>query len=295
MARYSPELIHALRLALAGFLMGVADLVPGVSGGTVALVLGIYERLVQSIREGGSALGEALRARFRRSQDHLAAVEWSFLLPLLAGIGLAIVSLARVIEHQLEESPRILAGLFLGLVVASVAVAWRRIAARRASHVLIALTVATVLFFVLGLGERAAEGSPSQMAFLGAGALAICAMILPGISGSLILLMVGMYAPVLGAVTAFDLGVLAVFALGAIVGLALFSQVLDWALETHHDYVMAGLVGLMAGSLRILWPWPDGVLSPLLEPPAGGVLGVLVAAGAGALAVWAIARIAPQD
>ena len=272
--------------------MGTADLVPGVSGGTIALVLGIYERLVESIREGSSALASAIKADFRGAAEHLRRVEWSFLVPLLTGIVLAVLALASVIEHQLEERPVLIAGLFLGLVVGSVVIAWKKIRRHEMSHWMISLLVAIALFAVLGLGEGGAGPAPTALAFLGAGALAICAMILPGISGSLILVMIGMYASVLEAVTGFEYGLVAVFLLGAIVGLALFSQVLHWALNRHHDFMMAALVGLMAGSTRILWPWPDGVSSPSLGAPDDGQLAVAGAVALGAAAVWLISRLA---
>ena len=135
------------------------------------------------------------------------------------------------------------------------------------------------------------RGDPSALAFFGAGILAICAMILPGISGSLILLMLGMYAPVLGAVTDREFGTIIVFALGAVVGLALFSQLLYWLLEHHHDNVLAALIGLMAGSARILWPWPDGIGSAEIGVPGDDWLSVVVAMALGAVAVSLIAQL----
>lgn len=275
--------------------MGTADLVPGVSGGTIALVLGIYERLVASIKEGSSALGAILRGDVEGFREHLRRVEWVFLIPLLVGILLAVVLLASFLEHQLEERPTILAGVFLGLVLASIFIAWRILRSPRAHHPLIAALVAVVIFLVLGAGEGRVSDQPALLVFFGAGALAICAMILPGISGSLILLMIGMYTPVLSAVTDRSYTTLAVFAVGAIVGLAFFSQILNWALENHHDTVLAALVGLMAGSTRVLWPWPDGVESPRLGTPETDWPGVLAAVVVGAITVYLITRLAPED
>jgi len=271
--------------------MGAADLVPGVSGGTIALVIGIYERLVASIREGSSALGAILRGRPSQVAAHLRRVEWWFLLPLLGGILFAVVTLAGILEHQLQENPIIMAAGFFGLVVGSVMIAWRLIKDPVSAHVGIAVVVAAALFYLLGLGEEATVVDPSLLAFFGAGALAICAMILPGISGSLILLLIGMYPAVLGAVNDRDLAVVGVFVLGAIVGLALFSQLLYWALRHHHDNVLAGLVGLMAGSLRVLWPWPEGVGSSALGAPEEAVLPAVVAAVIGLAFVFVVARL----
>lgn len=275
--------------------MGTADLVPGVSGGTIALVLGIYERLVHSIREGSSALGSLLRADTSGFAAHLRRVEWLFLLPLLAGILLAVMSLASFLDHQLEQNPTILAAVFFGLVLGSVVIAWRLLRESNPTHLVIAAAVGLGLFFLLGLGEETLVRNPSPLAFFGAGALAICAMILPGISGSLILLLVGMYAAVLDAVDQRELSTIAIFAAGAVVGLGLFSQVLHWALRRHHDVILAGLIGLMGGSLRVLWPWPDGVESTVLGAPADGMIGITVAAVVGFGAVFLVSRLAEKE
>ncbi len=272
--------------------MGTADLVPGVSGGTIAMVLGIYERLIGSVREGSSALGSLAKFDFEAMRTHFKQVEWSFLVPLVGAILLAVVLLASFFEHQLEERPTVLAGLFLGLVVGSVVIAWKLIKRPEMKHLAIVVVVALALFVLLGVGEGETAADPSNLAFFGAGALAICAMILPGISGSLILLMLGMYAPVLGAVSDRDFTTIAVFGLGAVIGLALFSQLLNWALEQHHDPVMAVLVGLMAGSTRVLWPWPDGVFSAEIGVPDEDWLLVTVAAVVGVGLVYLISRIA---
>jgi putative membrane protein len=272
--------------------MGTADLVPGVSGGTIALVLGIYERLVSSIREGSSALGSIIKGNVERFKDHLGRVEWGFLLPLLGGILLAVVLLASFLEHQLEVRPTVVAGVFFGLVVGSVVIAWALIKEPHNRHLGIVAVVAIGLFLVLGLGESEGGADPSFVAFFGAGALAVCAMILPGISGSLILLMLGMYTPVLGAVTDRDFVTVGVVALGAVVGLAFFSQILHWALEHHHDNVLAALIGLMAGSTRVLWPWPEGVESPHLGAPGDDWALVVGSALVGAVAVYLISRLA---
>jgi putative membrane protein len=282
---------QVLRSTVGGFFMGTADLVPGVSGGTIALVLGIYQQLVASIRQGSSALGSMIKADFAGFKRHSSNVEWRFLLPLLTGILLAVVLLASLLERQLEERPVVIAGLFLGLVLGSIAIAWRLLRQATWRHVVIAAIVGLGLFLALGFGEGQVRGDPSALAFFGAGVLAICAMILPGISGSLILLMLGMYAPVLAAVTDREFGTIIVFALGAVIGLALFSQLLHWLLEHHHDNVLAVLIGLMAGSARILWPWPDGVGSAEIGAPGDDWLSVVVAMAIGAVAVSLIGRL----
>jgi putative membrane protein len=272
--------------------MGTADLVPGVSGGTIALVVGVYERLVASIREGSSAIGNLLKWNLDGARKHLQLVEWSFLLPLLGGILLAVALLSSFLEHQLEERPVVLAAAFFGLVAGSVWIAWNLLKNSVAFHSIVAVAVAATLFVLLGFGGGGEVSDPSLLVFFGAGAVAICAMILPGISGSLILVLLGMYGAVLGAVSDRDFTSIGVFTLGAITGLALFSQILHWALKKHHDVVLAGLVGLMAGSLRILWPWPDGVESAELAVPGDDLGLALIAAVLGAVAVYVLAKLA---
>lgn len=285
---------------LRGFVMGAADIVPGVSGGTVALVFAMYDRLIEAVRTGSSALGHFLKLDVRGGLELLKQVEWVFLIPLLAGIGLAIATLSSVIERLLHDHPVQMAGLFLGLVAGSVVVAWQLLERRDLMRLAVLIGVGLITFVLLGLREGTSEESvqgvadPSLLAFFGAGAIAICAMILPGISGSFILVTLGMYSAVLGAVNDRDVAAVAAVALGCVLGLALFSQVLHWALNQHYNTVMAGLIGLMLGSLRVLWPWPGGVDSTALGSPSGPVLvpvalavgGLVLVVGINELAKW---------
>jgi putative membrane protein len=241
-----------------GFLMGAADVVPGVSGGTIALVVGIYQTLIDTIREGARALGTLLRGDIKGFWTRVTALDFLFLLPLGAGILTAVVSLASVIETQLHDNPENMAGLFFGLVAASVVVALGLILERTAQTWIVIAVAAVAVFFLLGF-QSGPIADPSPLVFLGAGALAICAMILPGISGSFILLMIGMYAAVIQTIDERNFGDAALIGLGCIIGLALFSTVLGWVMERAFDTVMAVLIGLMLGSLRVLWPWPNGV------------------------------------
>ena len=259
-----------------GYLMGAADVVPGVSGGTVALVLGIYERLVHAIKTGSAAIGSAARGRFEEASRHFRAVEWRFLLVLLAGITLAVLSLARLIEHFLEEEPQNTAAVFFGLVVGSIVIAWPHVTMWTPRRITAAIAVAVAAFAVLGLRSDEIT-DPANVAFFGAGAIAIIAMILPGISGSFILLMLGVYEAVLTAVNDRDFATVLVFLAGAIVGLAIFSTLLDRILRDHRDTVMAILLGLMTGSLRVLWPWPDGTDNAKLGSPEDVFLPLVLA------------------
>jgi putative membrane protein len=278
-------------LVARGFLMGSADLVPGVSGGTVALVTGIYEELIDTVRLGASAVGHLVRLDVRGMQQRLREIRWSFVLPLGAGILLAVVTLARVIGHLLEEEPVRMAALFFGLVAGSVVLALPRVRHWGADRAISMVVVGMLAFLLLGL-RGAPVSDPAIWMFFLAGAIAICAMILPGISGSFILLMIGMYDAVLDTVNDREVGFLLVFVIGCAIGLMAFSNVLHWALERAHDMVMAGLIGLMIGSLRVLWPWPtglegaeDGSAPPMTWPQDDVVVPIVIAVVAFAVLV----------
>jgi putative membrane protein len=284
-----------------GFAMGAGNIVPGVSGGTIALIFGIYERLIASVRAGSKALTLLARgdsAGFRRWME---AVEWSFLIPLGVGMLVAVVALASLLQTLLAEQPEHMAALFTGLVVGSVVVAWWLIRAPRLAHFLVIVGVGVAIFLLLGIRGGADEESvgqvvePALWAFFIAGVISISAMILPGISGSFLLVIMGMYAPVLAAVTDRQLVELGVFMIGAVVGLAALSQVLHAALQRYHDMVLAALIGLMAGSVRVLWPWPGGVDSIELALPTGDPIDALASLGvavAAFLVVFIVARYA---
>ncbi len=244
--------------AVRGFCMGAADIVPGVSGGTIALIFGIYSRLIDNVRQGARALGSFVKLDLRTGFERVKAIEWSFLIPLLAGVLIALASLSHFLEGLLEDHPEPMAGLFLGLVAASVIIAWKQVDAWTNEAYAIVGVVAVAAFVLLGF-QSGAISDPSAIQFFGAGCIAICAMILPGISGSFLLLMMGMYAPLLTAVNDREIPDVAVFGVGAILGLALFSTLLHWMLEHHGDRVLAAIIGLMIGSVRVLWPWPNGV------------------------------------
>ena len=224
----------------------------------MAVVLGIYERLIMSVRATSVAVTRALRGDFGRARRWVTQVEWLLVVPLLCGVLASVALLASFIETQLSERPTEIAGLFMGLVAASTVAACRLYEWRRPGYMLLSVAVAVAAFAGLGVQGGQVE-SPSLMALLGAGAIAVCAMILPGISGAFVLLMLGMYPAVLHAVDEVLLADVAVLALGAAAGLAVFSSLLAWLLERFRTAVMSVLVGLLAGSMRVLWPWPNGV------------------------------------
>ena len=285
---------HVAQVA-RGFAMGTADIVPGVSGGTVALVLGIYDRLIRNIRIGARGLKQLLTGNISGLKQTLRDIEWLWLIALLVGILAAVATLSSVLEQLLDEQTIAMAGLFFGLVIGTLWIAWHLLDRVDAATIGIILGVSIGLFLLLGLraDTEVAEGTEEIVtqplwAFALAGAIAICAMILPGISGSFILVMLGMYAEVLGAVNDRDFASLGAFVIGCIVGLALFSTLLNWLLEHYHNYVIAAMIGLMLGSMRVLWPWPNGTFTTKLEAPSGDVALPIALAFVGAAVVIAV-------
>lgn len=236
--------------------MGACDVVPGVSGGTMAFILGIYEELIESVRMIGDPafVKTALQLRLREA---LSLLNWKFLLSVGAGVGIAVLSLAHALEWLLVNHPVFLWSFFFGLVLASVFVVGQRVADWGPSRVLALLIAAGAAFSIVGLVP--AQTPESWWFLFLSGALAICAMILPGVSGAFILLLLGKYQFVLSAVTQRDVVSLAIVAAGAAIGLVTFAQILSWLFSRYHDLTVAMLTGLMLGSLRKVWPWKEDV------------------------------------
>ena len=239
-----------LLLFAKGMAMGAADVVPGVSGGTVAFITGIYDELLRSIASVPEALLQLLRGRVAKAWQ-IANV--NFLLVLFAGILTSIFSLARLITWLLSTHPIPVWSFFFGLILVSSHLVAREIGRWNWTRLLsFALGIAFAWWITVAAPMQ--WGSDPLSLFL-AGAIAICAMILPGISGSFLLLLMGLYAVVLGAVKGLDLAVLAVFAAGCLVGILSFSRLLSWLLARYRDLTLAFLTGLMLGSLHKVWPW----------------------------------------
>lgn len=261
--------------------MGGADVIPGVSGGTVALIVGIYEALVGSIRSLASAAVRLVRGDLAGARRHAAAVHWRLVLPLGIGIAVALGIGAAIIPSLLENYPAQTSAVFFGLIAGSLIVPWRRVRTRTRREVGIAVVMATVAFVVVGLPPQTIS-DPPLIGVFGAATIAICAMILPGVSGSFLLLVMGVYEPTLAAVRDLNLLYLTVFASGAVIGLGMFSRLLGYLLEEHQSVTMAALIGLMAGSLRALWPWLDedrGLLAPPADLAEVAVVAALAVAG----------------
>lgn len=267
-------MLSTLINALRGALIGVAEVIPGVSGGTVALIVGIYETLIDAIADAVTAARRALGLTsegrsLRRAAAGIRALPWALLIPVAVGMVIALVLGARFIEPLLEEQPVAMRALFLGLVLAGTYVPAHMVLRTapgrwRGSELLIVLAVAAVTFVLMGLppGDVA---EPGPLAIVASAAMAICALVLPGVSGSFLLLTIGMYEPTIAAVNDRDLAYLALFALGAVVGLSAFVSVLRWLLENRARITLVVIVGLMLGSLRALWPW-QGDDRELLAP-----------------------------
>ena len=275
--------------------MGAADIVPGVSGGTVALVLGIYSRLIANVRTGASALKEVLTGDFSGFVATFKKIEWAWLLSLLAGILIAVAALSSILHTLLDEQPIKMSGLFLGLVVGTIYVAVKMLDRIDAAAVSLMLGIGITMFLLPGLrsdtvvADDAAEiVTKPWFIFLLVGAIAICAMILPGISGSFLLVMMGMYTEVLGAVNERDFLPLLAFAVGAVAGLALFSTLLNYLLTNYRNLVIAAMIGLMLGSMRVLWPWPNGTNTTTLSAPADDLGIPILLAVIGAVVVVAV-------
>jgi len=241
-----------------GIAMGIADVVPGVSGGTIALVLGIYEQLLESISNCALSLGKILKGDFAGFIQQLKKVNFFFLIPVIAGMFVTIISVSGPMVDLLEEHPEPMSGLFFGLVAASAFIAFSLINYWNFQKIIFSLATAIIFFALLGFRSSAFK-DPSLWVFFLSGFVAICAWILPGVSGAFLLLVMGNYASVLTAIDNQDFEKLSMLSLGAIIGLAVFSTVLKFLLDKHRDIVLSCLIGLMLGSSRVLWPWPNGV------------------------------------
>jgi putative membrane protein len=282
----------SVRVFATGIAMGAADVVPGFSGGTVALVGGIYPRLVRSIRASAHVLSVLVRLRLREVPTAVRGVEWTFVAALLAGIMLAVFSFASALEQLLETQPVVMSALFLGLVLGAAVVARRELHAPDVARVPLVAASALVTFLVLGVSPGTLV-APSPLVIAIGGAVAVCATVLPGVSGSFLLLLLGLYAPIIAAVSGRDLTTLGFLGAGIVVGLASFSTLLNWLLERHHDRVLAVLIGLMVGSVRVLWPWPagSGVGDPALGAPDGQVVPAAIAGLVAFAAVVAVGAL----
>lgn len=257
-------------LTLKGMGMGAADVVPGVSGGTIAFITGIYQELINSIKSVNfNSLKLFFTGKFKAFWDE---INGNFLFAVVLGIGISILSLAKGLEYLLNHHPILIWSFFFGLIVASAIYVGKDIGHWNTATIFALVAGAVIAYFITVITP--AEAHTSYIFVFLSGSIAICAMILPGISGSFILVLLGMYKFILGAVSSFNLPVIAVFMTGAAIGIVLFSNLLSWLLKRFYDLTIALLAGFMIGSLNKVWPWKEvvetfidrhGEVKPLLE------------------------------
>lgn len=244
-----------LLLILRGCAMGAADVVPGVSGGTIAFITGIYEELIDSIKGIDlQAVKLLLKLKFA---DFWKKVNGNFLLSVVLGIAISIFSLAKLMTWLLEHQPIYIWSFFFGLIIASSVLVAKEIKQWNIFTVisLIAGVCAAYTITVMTPAE-----TPNTWWFIIlSGAIAICAMILPGISGAFILLLMGKYSYILGAVSSLNIGVILLFIVGAVAGIISFSHLLSWLLKNYHTLTVSLLTGFMVGSLNKVWPWKETI------------------------------------
>lgn len=257
-------------LLFKGVAMGAADVVPGVSGGTIAFIAGIYEELLESIK---SLNKESLKMLFTgKLKDFWKAVNGNFLLSIVAGVAISIFSLAKLITWLLVTHPIMVWSFFFGLVLASTVFVAKDIKEWNWKTILGFISGGVMAYYIT---VSTPAQTPDNLLFIFlCGAIAICAMILPGISGSFILVLLGKYFYVMEAVKTLDLLVIGVFVCGAVLGITSFARVLSYALRKFRNITMAVLAGFMLGSLNKVWPWKEtvetftdvnGSIKPLVE------------------------------
>lgn len=264
-----------LRYLLCGLAMGAADVVPGVSGGTIAFITGIYQKLLDGI--------QAFNLNFFRLfftghvRKALTLVPLKFLIPLATGIALSIFSLAKLVLYLMHEHPVVIWSFFFGLILASIVLLLREMRASEnmGTSAWLAMVIGAIFAWWLTGANPVSTGNSLPTLFFCA-FIAICAMILPGISGAFILVLLGQYQNVLTAVTTFNVPVLAVFAAGCLCGLLCFARILNACLARFHAQTLALLIGVMAGSLRTVWPWKEANFPAL--PPSFGTETAIAAA-----------------
>ncbi|MRI34930.1 DUF368 domain-containing protein [Endozoicomonas sp. OPT23] len=242
-------------ILLRGMAMGAADVVPGVSGGTIAFISGIYDRLLNALKSINPSL------LLRLKDEGIAAcwkhIDGTFLVFLFGGILFSILSFAHLISFLLTEYPELLWSFFFGLILISAVHMLKQVKGWGAGSIAL-LVLGACVSYMIGVLTPSSLPVTYPMLFI-AGCIAISAMILPGISGSFILLLMGLYPAVLGAVKSLDLPVLGVFGLGCITGLLTFSHLLSWLLRSHRDLALSLLTGLMIGALGKVWPWKETI------------------------------------
>ncbi len=254
---------------LRGAAIGTVEVIPGVSGGTVALVVGVYERLVDGanhVVDAARGLADLPRGRgLARSRAELARVDRPLIVAVLIGMVAAVLVAAQLIPPLIEAHPVGTRALFFGMVAASVAVPVLELGGLRGIREWVLLVVAAAGTFAVTSLPAGTQDTPPLWLVTIAASVAICALVLPGLSGSFLLLVFGLYEPTFRAIADGDIAYIAAFMVGAVLGLALFVKLLQWLLRTHRRTVLAVMAGILIGALRALWPWQTddgGLLAP---------------------------------
>ncbi len=251
-----------LLLFIKGLAMGAANVIPGVSGGTIALITGIYERLINAIKSFDLQAARLLLARDIKGLWQHVDGRWLSL--LLGGIAVSIFTLARLFEYLLEHHERYTMAFFFGLILLSVVSVGRKVGHWGVATIL-ALVVGTVIAAGIALVVPASQNDSFAYLFL-CGVLAISSMVLPGLSGSFVLIILGNYALVLAAISGLNLSVLLPLALGCAFGLVAFTQVLAWVLKHYEQQTIALMTGFVLGSLLVIWPWKETLVQMIERP-----------------------------
>jgi len=267
-------------ISLKGVAMGAADAVPGVSGGTIAFISGIYEELIKTISGVNLSLFKTLKKE--GFSAFWAQLNGNFIVALLSGIIISYVSFMRLAKYLIENHPILIWSFFFGLIVASIFFVGKQINKWNAGVVVSIILGALAAYYITTLPTMADNNSSLFLFF--AGALAICAMILPGISGSFILVILGAYKTLSDALHDFDVKKIAVFTFGAIVGLLSFSHILKWLFKHYHNITLALLTGFIFGSLNKIWPWK--LTDEVIEKSSGKILAFSDISELGTLSVY---------
>lgn len=277
-----------LRQFAIGLSMGAADLVPGVSGGTVAFISGIYEDLLGSIATVTSEVPHLiLKGKIKKAWEK---IPFGFLVPLALGMVTAILLLSHTLEMLLEKQPVLIWSFFFGLVLSSIFIVTRTVKKWNAKLFVSMVLGAIATYVVVGMVPVMTPATP--LAFFLSGMVAICAMILPGISGSFLLVVMGKYEQVLAAVNNRDFMTIIYVGVGAVFGLVLFSRLLKFLLKRYHDVTIAALVGVLIGSLRKVWPWKIATTQQNLIPEfSGELLAAIFLMVLGAIVVTGITKL----
>lgn len=285
--------MEPLKNAGRGAAMGLADLVPGISGGTIALLLGIHPRLVAAIAAFDTRLPIDAWLALRgdgEARARLARLDLGFLIPLGLGIVAVILAGAHLVEAALEAAPGVAMAVFFGLLAASIPIPLRHATRMRWTAFILGAAVAAALLFLPG-----SDGPTGPVAWLAVGSIALLAMLLPGVSGAGLLVILGAYEAAIHAVSELDFTILLPFLIGGVLGLALASRGLRWLFTNRPDPTWAFLAGLLAGSLVRVWPWRDasGFAEGMPALPVASSWYLVLVAAVAAVAVMALDRASP--